>query len=409
VTETGQVTGGSGVPPEPRHLTVHKRPSRGRGEYELVGRDRDTTAAQLVGRVLLLQTRHGVRATNLAVGHQGGKNRLRMIDRHDLPHLQRQMSALALLPESTRDETRVSDALPVLLHKRYILDIEVDVAALTPTTATLRPTALIARSGDLSNRAAMQRLDLDARLQDLERLYAASDRLPASVRTLVDQHARIVHSPDGLGSPLERVVRDLIASLESQDAYYLPGSDPLPTLLLLAGLSSDEPDVPEPPATPADELEVRLRSEHIYRMRRMRGASASAFRASVQQAYNYRCAFCGLRAPKVAGLLQSGVDAAHILPWGTYDLDVTPNGVMLCKQHHWAFDNRVLRLDHASGQYFVSVSPRGAEIFAEDERTLALLTAVSGRIPDDRLPAKSANRPRAQFIDEFNALDAAAT
>ncbi len=98
-----------------------------------------------------------------------------------------------------------------------------------------------------------------------------------------------------------------------------------------------------------------------------------------------------------------GVDAAHILPWGSYDLDVPQNGLILCKQHHWAFDNHVLTLAHVNGKYFVQLAADAAEVVQSDETTLRILGGAVGRITEDRLPRMNL-RPSPNFISELYSL-----
>lgn len=63
----------------------------------------------------------------------------------------------------------------------------------------------------------------------------------------------------------------------------------------------------------------------------------------IKTAYHRRCVVCGLELPKT-GMGRSGIEAAHILPWADFDLDVVTNGLALCRNHHWAFDSRVITL-----------------------------------------------------------------
>ena len=114
---------------------------------------------------------------------------------------------------------------------------------------------------------------------------------------------------------------------------------------------------------------------------------------------------CGLRLPKGDHCARSGVDAAHILPYGVFDLDVVQNGMALCKLHHWAFDEQLLtvRFDGAAEQYVVEVSARGLAAFGADADTLAALQAVAGPVPEDRLPHQANKRPKPEYLDKFYA------
>jgi putative restriction endonuclease len=62
----------------------------------------------------------------------------------------------------------------------------------------------------------------------------------------------------------------------------------------------------------------------------------AAFRHTILEIYDYRCAACGLRV-KISDDL-SLVEAAHIIPFGVSRNDKPDNGLALCPNHHWAMD-----------------------------------------------------------------------
>lgn len=62
-----------------------------------------------------------------------------------------------------------------------------------------------------------------------------------------------------------------------------------------------------------------------------------AFRQAVVEAYTYSCAVCGLKL-KSPDSLTWEVEAAHIVPHGSFGRDDVCNGIALCHLHHWAFD-----------------------------------------------------------------------
>jgi hypothetical protein len=61
------------------------------------------------------------------------------------------------------------------------------------------------------------------------------------------------------------------------------------------------------------------------------------FRQAVIEAYNCRCAVCGLKIKSPDSLLWE-VEAAHIVPNRSLGRDDIWNGIALCHNHHWAFD-----------------------------------------------------------------------
>jgi predicted restriction endonuclease len=56
--------------------------------------------------------------------------------------------------------------------------------------------------------------------------------------------------------------------------------------------------------------------------------------------------FTGQRLPNTDVTESAGVEAAHILPWSTHNINAIPNGICLRKLCHWAFDAEVLKLSY---------------------------------------------------------------
>lgn len=67
------------------------------------------------------------------------------------------------------------------------------------------------------------------------------------------------------------------------------------------------------------------------------------FRKAVVHSYDYRCAFCHLKV--INSLNQSIVDGAHIKPFSRFFDNRVNNGLSLCKNHHWAFDQGWFTVD----------------------------------------------------------------
>jgi len=61
------------------------------------------------------------------------------------------------------------------------------------------------------------------------------------------------------------------------------------------------------------------------------------FRQAIIEAYDFRCAVCGLKISSPLNL-QWEVEAAHIVPHSSNGRDDIWNGLALCRLHHWAFD-----------------------------------------------------------------------
>lgn len=64
---------------------------------------------------------------------------------------------------------------------------------------------------------------------------------------------------------------------------------------------------------------------------------ARGFRLAIIEAYDYKCAVCGLKIPSPDSSSWE-VEAAHIVPHRALGKDDIWNGLALCRLHHWAFD-----------------------------------------------------------------------
>ena len=62
-----------------------------------------------------------------------------------------------------------------------------------------------------------------------------------------------------------------------------------------------------------------------------------AFKQAVKEAYDFRCAVCGMKIHS-PNTLQWEVEAVHIVPHSKNGKDDLLNGLALCRLHHWAFD-----------------------------------------------------------------------
>jgi hypothetical protein len=118
----------------------------------------------------------------------------------------------------------------------------------------------------------------------------------------------------------------------------------------------------------------------------------------VRNAYGSTCVVCGLHLPPLGADSSPGVDAAHILPWAEYDLDLVCNGLCLCKLHHWAFDEGLIEVQFADGNYTIAIPQEAEDRAAAAGFDLEFLRPHLGAIPLDRLPTEAAMRPRHEFL-----------
>ena len=66
----------------------------------------------------------------------------------------------------------------------------------------------------------------------------------------------------------------------------------------------------------------------------------AAFRRTILEIYDYRCAACGVRI--LLDQSVSLVEAAHLIPFSISRNDKPTNGIALCPNHHWAMDRHLM-------------------------------------------------------------------
>lgn len=115
-------------------------------------------------------------------------------------------------------------------------------------------------------------------------------------------------------------------------------------------------------------------------------ARSRAFQARLLELYGPSCAVCGSGLAHPKGTIE--VEAAHIVPRGLKGADDPRNGLMLCRQHHWAFDYGLFGLDD---QLRVIVPAVALAISAN-----AILGQYAGQ--QIRLPQPNGLRPSAASI-----------
>jgi len=72
-----------------------------------------------------------------------------------------------------------------------------------------------------------------------------------------------------------------------------------------------------------------------------------AFRRTILEIYDYRCAACGVRV--LLDQSVSLVEAAHLIPFNVSRNDKPTNGMALCPNHHWAMDRHLIAPVPSSG------------------------------------------------------------
>jgi hypothetical protein len=80
------------------------------------------------------------------------------------------------------------------------------------------------------------------------------------------------------------------------------------------------------------------------------------------------------------------------------------NGICLCKQCHWGFDNGLLRLDFhkRSNSYSLSIPKSLEDLAIRENFELAFFQRSTGVIDNSRLPENHRLWPSPNYIREFN-------
>lgn len=105
-------------------------------------------------------------------------------------------------------------------------------------------------------------------------------------------------------------------------------------------------------------------------------ARSKAFQRRLIELYGGRCAFCSQALTRSDGRTEA--EAAHIVPRSVKGADDARNGVLLCRGHHWAFDNGLIGI---SDNLTVTVPAKTTAIAAN--ATLGPLGGVALVTPTD--------------------------
>jgi hypothetical protein len=375
-------------------MRISFQTSGGRGEYELAEQSNGVDAAQAVDHDLILWVGDHQVTTGIEVTHQQGKYRLRL-NGGDI-QIGRQVAAALLMPRPVRDKAALPPGARRLVNSSYIVE---DV---TLTDAELTRTELRARAVDIDFNGT-GKVDVAKRSAELDVIAKGRDALPGDLPNLLAQHQALTGAGT-VGEPAEQLVRNIQQLLAQAAAAlgidYEDSEDPVPALLQVLG-GSVVPIAEPKPAEPLPAEPVDVRRREIKRARawlRRRPAASARFSREVRAAYNHRCVICGERFPPTPHT-NSGVDADHIMPWSEYEIDVVPNGLCLCKTHHWMVDEGLLIVEHhtMTGEYQVVV-PAWVQGLAFSGFSVAAVQAWTGPIPADRLPANAAHRPNPELL-----------
>lgn len=386
-------------------MNIEWRPSGGRGEYELTGRQGNLQPQDLFGQRIYLEVLPGVEIdTRSHCIRESGKPRIRQIDEFRNAHPSFLVAGAMMLPRPRR-EKRKTQGMDLLQPGQFVVQtVRIDVVP-RANGALFIPVIVRLENADGA------RLDISfaERMARVVRVWTAAATQGIALASAVQSHAlaftsrtatqaELVGSLTELHRALGRPTSDLLPLLESRLQVSLPSASSI------RGTSAEVGGEDFTEEVYMSAAEARIERVRQWRLAAIRSNSASAFRRNVQEAYNFRCMFSGQRLPRTDATSTAGVDAAHILPWSRFDLDRASNGLCLNKQCHWAFDQGLLRLsfDNVENTYIVSI-PNISRLAAQDAQfDLNIFEEVTGVIPRDLLPASEAIWPRRQYLEELN-------
>ena len=381
-------------------LKIALRPSGGRGEYELTGRQGDVSVDDVLGRSMVFELSPDLVVDgHSAVQRAQGKPRIRLDDSNRHNHAYSVLAGVLLLPQPKRKLRETSSGPNFLYPGGYsITDIDVDLVDLQDDYIALRPTRLwLGNAGGLA-----RSVDATHRLAQIQALWDAAREEESKLAELVRSHeAAVVEGDHGLIKASAAALRNELGTqgdVLDQLAVHL-GLEAPETAISLAP-ESVPVEIAEDDLDPAD---AARKTAAQWRRTVARSAQGRAFSQKVRTIYAYRCAVSGDAFPKLPHTASAGVDGAHILPWARYELNSPRNGICLNKLCHWAFDAAVIRIDgDSAGKYFVSVPDRVREEGLPMGMSLDYFISLEGEIPPERLPSDESEWPSPRYLEHLN-------
>ncbi len=384
-------------------MRISRRTSGGRGEYEISEVSVEGfMPGDIVDCRISIDLGEGVAFdTGTVLKHAQGKFRIRMVPPDADMQLHRQVAAALLLPEAVRADDAMGAGVPIIRKGRYA----VETIGIRQVRRVERGVTLSISHLEVSNRDhTAEQLDIASRVRGVRRLWDECMRLPEEMQALLDRHRALVMGGGPLHPNSEQVVSNLQSVLSDQASdlgiIYSEYSDSLVPLLELLSPQMAEPSVRVEDVEP-EEVDLKRRTIREWRKwATHRGTASAKFRKQVREAYRSTCLVCGKCFPPTSHNRIPGVDAAHILPWADYDLDLVGNAVCLCRLCHWAFDEGIILIQYSDRSYSMKVSPRAEEIITQTrpDFSLDVFQRLSGPIPESRLPDARRDWPNPKFL-----------
>jgi hypothetical protein len=388
-------------------MRIALRTGAGRGVYELAGRQGNLNASDLFDREIFYELTPSIIIPGRAIAsRRSGKPRILLDERERTTHFYRLLAAVLLLPKPKR-QFKMTHGSELLKFEAYSMTaIKVDVSDITRSKVVLRPTDLLLENAD----SLQTKVEFTQRMSRIARLWERASGEKTPLAQLINDLKRAILIAD----PDYKAIEDCAQKIS--DAVKTDG-DPLPIVEQLLGISDAQnepvPRVNTPQFTHQadfgvedDTSPVEARFERIKQWRQLavRGAAGQRFRNDVTGSYDFRCLFSGQRLPKTAATESAGVDAAHILPWSTHNINSVANGLCLNKLCHWAFDAGVVKLsfDRSCGAYLIEIPKEVRRAARMANFDLIYFETIVGQIPEARLPKTRKLWPSPNYLVKLN-------
>lgn len=387
-------------------MRIALRTSGGRGEYEAAGIHENTKVHDIFDKQITLELLPGLRIhTQNLVKKAQGKPRIRLIDPKKDSHIYLILAAILLLPKPKRQISQTPEGKMQVYKDNYsIYSIPFDIVELKKSELIIAPTQLILANSSLDS----VRVDIIERFKIIFACWASATNPTSSLARALLAHRDAVKNGnvDALLKASEAI---RLSEAELDDPLtHVTKELALPNLDEISWLGIHSTNADEAAVMGEENLENfkeaarnRIKS---WRLMASRGAAGSKFSAAVKDAYKNTCLFTGMRLPKIDQTGSSGIDAAHILPWAEYDLNIVSNGLCLNKLCHWAFDAGILKLEfqETSDKYNLSLSKSALEAESQGLIDLGTLHDIQGVVSSSLLPKDRANWPSPSFLNVYN-------
>ena len=382
-------------------MKITLRTSGGRGEYELAGRHGPFHNWDLKGKPLLF--RFGGRIDvpgHMVLSDQGNKPRLRLIAGTRGVHLYRFATGLLLLPKANRELSQTQAKKEVEAENYSVGSIGVKVVSLDKGLLYVENLELESAAG------FNQVIDVDERFAVVLNLWAWAQGAASKLGEALRHHRQTVEE-----RPFDH--NGIISARDAVLALVRGRGDPLGRLVRITGIEmvtvgpNSESEGLTVASNEEDEEDPAITQVRLVRKARLlldRGAEGAVFRTQVRGAYRNRCLATGVQLAGKPGMWTAGVEAAHIYPFAAGGGHSTKNGILLCRNAHWAFDQGflVLSFDRDTGRYSWGWNQRLRVAGTANDCHVDQIGVKTGPVDQSWLPSDSQLWPSPAMIQRLS-------